>query len=219
LDGVKNISDTLKRLNERRDEEMRRKYLRRGFTLIELLIVVAIIAILAAIAIPNFLEAQVRSKVSRSKADMRTLATALESYAVEHTKYPIDGSRPSDGSLFWYVPNAITTPIAFISSARIVDPFRIAITGTPVGYRRYRYRNFSYTYGAVKAGVYETIYGAWELMGNGPDRSAGPFIYKTMSGHTMELTLPYDPTNGTVSAGNLIRSQRYTEGMAPVWGP
>jgi len=198
---------------------MRRKYLRRGFTLIELLIVVAIIAILAAIAIPNFLEAQVRSKVSRSKADMRTLATALESYAVEHTKYPIDGSRPSDGSLFWYVPNAITTPIAFISSARIVDPFRIAITGTPVGYRRYRYRNFSYTYGAVKAGVYETIYGAWELMGNGPDRSAGPFIYKTMSSQVMELTLPYDPTNGTVSAGNLIRSQRYTEGMAPVWGP
>lgn len=55
-----------------------------GFTLIELLIVVAIIAILAAIAIPNFLAAQTRSKVSRTKADMRTIAVALESYFVDN---------------------------------------------------------------------------------------------------------------------------------------
>ena len=59
-----------------------------GFTLIELLIVVAIIAILAAIAVPNFLEAQTRAKVSRSKADLRTLATGVESYALDWQKYP-----------------------------------------------------------------------------------------------------------------------------------
>ena len=46
--------------------------------MIELLIVVAIIAILALIAVPNFLEAQVRAKVSRVKSDMRNVATALE---------------------------------------------------------------------------------------------------------------------------------------------
>ncbi len=64
---------------------------KKGFTLIELLIVVAIIAILAAIAIPNFLEAQTRSKVSRVKSDQRTAAVALESFFVDHNWYPPDG--------------------------------------------------------------------------------------------------------------------------------
>ena len=61
----------------------RKRVAREGFTLIELLIVVAIIAMLAAIAVPNFLEAQARAKVARAKADLRTIATALESYSVD----------------------------------------------------------------------------------------------------------------------------------------
>ena len=67
----------------------------KGFTLIELLIVVAIIAILAAIAVPNFLEAQTRSKVARVKADQRSLATALESYYIDNNSYPAQDSSYS----------------------------------------------------------------------------------------------------------------------------
>ncbi|MGI6458320.1 MAG: prepilin-type N-terminal cleavage/methylation domain-containing protein [bacterium] len=51
-----------------------------AFTLIELLIVVAIIGILAAIAVPNFLNAQIRAKVSKTESEMRSFVTAQEMY-------------------------------------------------------------------------------------------------------------------------------------------
>ncbi len=59
-----------------------------GFTLIELLIVVAIIGILAAIAVPNFLNAQVRAKVSRVFADLRSLGNAIEMYTIDNNTQP-----------------------------------------------------------------------------------------------------------------------------------
>ncbi|MCA9445423.1 MAG: hypothetical protein KC964_31830 [Candidatus Omnitrophica bacterium] len=51
-----------------------------GFTLIDLLIVIAIILILIVIALPSFLEAQVRSRVARAKSGIRTLSIAMEAY-------------------------------------------------------------------------------------------------------------------------------------------
>src|SRR3984893_19583310 len=59
-----------------------------GFTLIELLIVIAIIGILAASAIPNMLNAVQRGKQKRTMSDMRALATAIEAYAVDNNSYP-----------------------------------------------------------------------------------------------------------------------------------
>lgn len=61
----------------------------KGFTLIELLIVVAIIGIIAAIAVPNLLTAIQRSKRSRTVADIRAIGTALGSYQVDNNQFPI----------------------------------------------------------------------------------------------------------------------------------
>jgi type II secretion system protein G len=60
----------------------------KGFTLIELLIVVAIIGIIAAIAIPNLLNAINRGRQKRTMADIRSIGTALEAYSVDFNFYP-----------------------------------------------------------------------------------------------------------------------------------
>ena len=60
----------------------------RAFTMIELLNVVAVIAILAAIAVPNFLEAQVRSKIARTRQDMAVVQAALRAYGAQYDAFP-----------------------------------------------------------------------------------------------------------------------------------
>jgi len=127
-------------------------WIERGFTLIELLIVVAIIAILAAIAVPNFLEAQVRSKVARVRADMRSIATALEIYCVDNNIYPCRPTCEADCGCW---RGALTTPIAYIS-AGFEDPF--ASRDSPEN----RYYRYSICY-KMKS---------WIFVSLGPDRKS-----------------------------------------------
>src|SRR5206468_10004887 len=64
-----------------------------GFTLIELLIVVAIIGIIAAIAIPNLQNAIERSKQKRTMADMRSIGTSCEEYSIDNNFYPVQTTQ------------------------------------------------------------------------------------------------------------------------------
>lgn len=87
----------------------------KGFTLIELLIVVAIIGILAAIAVPNFLNAQQRAKIARVVSDMKAVAMAEEQYHMDRGQYTYDGDcGVGQAEHRSYLP--LTTPVAYISS-------------------------------------------------------------------------------------------------------
>jgi type II secretion system protein G len=189
-----------------------------GFTLIELLIVVAIIAILAAIAVPNFLEAQTRSKVSRVKSDMRSLATAIEAYQVDNNKYPPDYNPAIQ--LYWsFLPRllVLTTPIAYITavpedvfaaasisqSTLFDDPYRIPYGSGPL----VRPYPFDYAYRLNANGDSESLT-VWERITQNPEsvlwalRSVGPDLEATVLGWS-GVTV-YDPTNGTLSRGDIF---------------
>lgn len=181
----------------------------RAFTLIELLIVVAIIAILAAIAVPNFLLAQTRAKLSRAVADQRTLATAMEAYAVDSSKYPWYGN-PRDvamalGEPVVFVPVRLTTPLAYTTSLP-PDIFPGTRTGVDKFYAdtyfymnnyECRYLGKSQAEGHAEVHYY-SLMGSyrpvkWTVWSYGPD-------LKDNHGVIM-----YDPSNGTISPGDLMR--------------
>jgi prepilin-type N-terminal cleavage/methylation domain-containing protein len=209
-----------------------------AFTLIELLIVVAIIAILAAIAVPNFLEAQTRAKVSRAAADMRTVAVATASYLVDHQRDP-DPSNPQtspavDDRMWWgFSSPKLTSPVAYLTTIP-VDIFpdtQFTATWRLLSPASNRRENQPYM---VIARIKRTGVGEYWPLGThflnslppsyrvdidpgnkalynnapsvifsaGPDGRASLPWMGSVSGLSFAV---YDPTNGTVSGGDITR--------------
>lgn len=172
----------------------------RAFTLIELLIVVSILAILASLALPNFLEAQARSKVARAKADMKTIATALEAYHTDRGHYP-----PSTLVVRALRLSPLSTPVAYLSSVPN-DPFGgTELTVPPPERRRGRYN-----YGAMPIDEESR----WALASDGPDLASDALLIDFYPGaQSARFNDPaspfgfivYDPTNGTISKGDVWR--------------
>lgn len=184
----------------------------RGFTLIELLVVVAIIGILAAIGVTNYLNAQIRARIARVVADFNSMATTIESYRIDESKYPVsDIWCTSDDAL-----THLTTPVSYISNlprdvfnredvlwwsqtrppGRYCPDDKILIEGIYVfmslgthdtrcpGCFERDYKNFT--------GRKCNLDQAWQLRSLGPNEKD-------------DIDIPYDPTNGLKSIGDIAR--------------
>jgi prepilin-type N-terminal cleavage/methylation domain-containing protein len=198
-----------------------------GFTLIELLIVVAIIAILAAIAVPNFLEAQTRSKVVRVKADMRSVALAMGAYYVDNNIYiynAIKGTGPTNNGVSEFLRwtdrqgkgyglgYMLTTPISYLSTIPI-DYFNSKRVSSSIkGYGISNASNCSFFYRNIQGTYYDYTPQSYLdglgyhcfLVSVGPD-----ILWHTETSRVWDnigeiYDWYYDPTNGTVSGGDIF---------------
>ncbi|HOJ62102.1 MAG TPA: prepilin-type N-terminal cleavage/methylation domain-containing protein [bacterium] len=196
----------------------------RSFTLIELLIVVAIIGILAAIAVPNFLNAQVRAKVSRAKADIRTMENAVMMYMIDNNGRPIDCDDPGSGAYlgglgcgtpqngapedvkgvpeFSFAPifmsfsqlRIFTTPIAYLSGTSLMDAF---CSKCAITY------NTRYS-GSAKQPE------SFTFSSLGPDHLTGDWGFFFRPGGNPD-GVQYDPSNGLTARGDIFVSNVFSD--------
>ena len=180
----------------------------------ELAVIVAVAGIVAAIAIPNYLEAMTRRNVARTKSEIRSLAVALECYYIDNCSYPPSmssagilcstGGLPSATRDFWtigYVPFVLTTFVAY----RTELPFDRFAPRCPYDWSR------TYPYAAL-------FYSYWIITSRGPDRDTGDieisdYIIPPVRGHIRKImahysgtSIEYDPSNGTISSGDIFRT-------------
>jgi len=190
----------------------------RAFTLVEMIVVIAIMAILILVAVPNFLEAQTRAKISRVHSDLQAISTALEAYHMDHSRYPYPLTTNRSKINIQYVFE-LTTPVAYMTSVNFRDPFQ-AWTPNPglpnVDSKfTYRFYNYSGAWARISARAWGNRWffcDGYCLVSDGPGPGEyGLFSLPVWRGMGRDDLIQewqqsvYDPTNGTISSGELGR--------------
>ncbi|HOE09790.1 MAG TPA: prepilin-type N-terminal cleavage/methylation domain-containing protein [bacterium] len=188
------------------------KTVRCGFTLIELLIVVAIIGILAAIAVPNFMNARTRANVARVMGDHKAIGSALEMYRLDHNDFPWpigNGQGHSGYSVYVEYLHELTTPVAYIATVAYTDIFRPQRENTQwypedtiYSYQYVSYNGSWARLSNVSAAMHDRYFKGYCISSYGPDKGANGVEWVPIGGSLASI---YNPSNGLISAGDIGR--------------